>query len=77
MTGRSQAVRLPKEYRVQGESVHIRRVGDSIVLTPKTGNRWTALFAALDQYPRGFTLERKQTQIERAGLAELFESAGE
>jgi antitoxin VapB len=72
MTGRSQAVRLPKEYRLTGDSVHIKRLGNAIVLTPKTGNRWAGLFAALDEFPRDFALERNQDQSPRSGLADLF-----
>src|SRR6266699_1709912 len=56
MTGRSQAVRLPKEYRVSGDSVYVKRVGNTILLVPKTGDRWAGLFAALDEFPRDFTL---------------------
>jgi antitoxin VapB len=33
-SGRSQAVRLPKEFRVDGDSVFIRREGNSIILEP-------------------------------------------
>lgn len=33
-TGRSQAVRLPREFRMEGERVRIRRVGASVVLEP-------------------------------------------
>jgi antitoxin VapB len=33
-TGRSQAVRLPKEFRFQGDEVRIRRLGDGVVLEP-------------------------------------------
>ena len=33
-TGRSQAVRLPKEFRFDGESVLIRREGSAVVLEP-------------------------------------------
>ncbi|HEV2646370.1 MAG TPA: type II toxin-antitoxin system VapB family antitoxin [Acidobacteriaceae bacterium] len=32
--GRSQAVRLPKEFRFAGDEVRIRRVGDTVVLEP-------------------------------------------
>jgi antitoxin VapB len=32
--GRSQAVRLPKEFRFEGDEVRIRRVGDTVVLEP-------------------------------------------
>jgi antitoxin VapB len=33
-TGRSQAVRLPKEFRVEGTEVRIHREGKRIVLEP-------------------------------------------
>ena len=33
-SGRSQAVRIPKEYRFDAEEVFINRVGDAIILTP-------------------------------------------
>jgi antitoxin VapB len=32
--GSSQAVRLPREFRLKGDKVRIRRVGKSIVLEP-------------------------------------------
>ena len=32
--GRSQAVRLPKEFRFEGNEVRIRRVGDGVMLEP-------------------------------------------
>ena len=77
MTGRSQAVRLPKAYRVTGDSVYVKRLGNAIVLVPKTGDRWAGLFAALDEFPRDFTLERQQDQALRAGLDDLFGEAKE
>jgi antitoxin VapB len=36
-TGRSQAVRLPKEFRFEGDTVLVRREGDSIILEPPRG----------------------------------------
>lgn len=33
-SGRSQAVRLPKEFRFEGEQVRIRRQGRAVVLEP-------------------------------------------
>jgi antitoxin VapB len=33
-TGRSQAVRLPKEFRFQGDEVRIRRHGQAVILEP-------------------------------------------
>ena len=36
ITGRSQAVRIPKEYRFDdGEELVINRIGESIMITPK------------------------------------------
>lgn len=33
-SGRSQAVRLPKAYRFEGDAVRIRRVGEAVILEP-------------------------------------------
>jgi len=33
--GKSQAVRLPKEYRFSGDEVGITRIGEMIILYPK------------------------------------------
>ena len=77
MTGRSQAVRLPKEYRFSGDSVWVKRLGNGILLLPKTADRWAGLFAALDEFPRDFTLDRDQRQQPRAGLENLFSAAEE
>lgn len=41
-TGRSQAVRLPKEFRVETDTVLVRREGAAIVLEPA------------DEWPEGF-----------------------
>jgi antitoxin VapB len=34
MHGRSQAVRLPKEFRLPGKEVRVTRVGDAVLLEP-------------------------------------------
>ncbi len=50
-SGRSQAIRLPKEFRVDSDSVRIRRHGASIVLEP-IARDWDwldALSGELDQ----------------------------
>ena len=33
--GRSQAVRIPKEYRFNVDEVYINKIGDTVVLTPR------------------------------------------
>jgi antitoxin VapB len=59
MSGRSQAVRLPKEYRFKDDEVLIKRVGDAVVLLPRT-HSWDTLFQSLEQFEPGFRLERGQ-----------------
>jgi antitoxin VapB len=34
MHGRSQAVRLPKEFHFEGKEVRVSRVGDKVILEP-------------------------------------------
>jgi len=40
--GRSQAVRLPREYRFDGKEVTIRREGQAVVLEPVAKRKWPA-----------------------------------
>lgn len=43
ITGRSQAVRLPKEYRFDGIEVFIRKEGENVILSPGPES-WEAFF---------------------------------
>jgi antitoxin VapB len=56
--GNSQAVRLPKEFRLQVDEVFIRREGDTLVLLPKPASRWRHVRACAGRI-RG-DLERNQ-----------------
>jgi len=47
--GRSQAVRLPKEFRLPGKEVRVRRVGRGVLLEPMEFDV-AAWLAALDRY---------------------------
>lgn len=38
--GRSQAVRLPKEFRFEGDEVQIRREGNAVILEPVARREW-------------------------------------
>lgn len=61
--GRSQAVRLPKEFRFEGDEVYVRREGKSVVLTPKAAveaSPWKDFFEALDMFDPALPLERNQ-----------------
>ncbi len=52
-TGRSQAVRLPKEFRMSGKEVKIYREGNRIILEPLS-TTWEAMWLALDEFPQDF-----------------------
>jgi antitoxin VapB len=43
-TGGSQAVRLPKEFRLEGSEVYILQEGDRIILLPKKKKEWPSGF---------------------------------
>lgn len=58
--GRSQAVRLPKEFRFEGTEVYVRRVGDEVVLSSKAKASMQSLVEALDDFEPGFELAREQ-----------------
>jgi antitoxin VapB len=48
-SGRSQAVRLPKEFRFEGKEVRVRRMGEGVLLEPMKRD-WKAIFAEIDKY---------------------------
>jgi antitoxin VapB len=52
-SGNSQAVRLPKEFRLTSEQVEIFRQGNDIVLRERPASA-TAIFDALAGMPPGF-----------------------
>lgn len=63
--GESQAVRLPKEFRFEGDEVFIKKAGNAVVLLPKRAS-WDALLNSLDQFSSDFMEERDQpTTLDR------------
>jgi len=72
-SGRSQAVRLPKEFRLPGEEVRIRRHGNAVILEP-VADDWSWLDAIAGQLDEDFAraVEEQPQQQERPSLDELF-----
>lgn len=58
-SGRSQAVRLPKEYRFTGKEVVIKHFAGGVLLLP-VENPWDILEAGLAAFEPGFQIERNQ-----------------
>jgi antitoxin VapB len=57
--GQSQAVRLPKEFRFEGDEVIIKRSGNAVVLIP-TNHSWDVLASSLDKFSDDFMANRNQ-----------------
>ncbi|MCI5150138.1 MAG: AbrB/MazE/SpoVT family DNA-binding domain-containing protein [Candidatus Electrothrix sp. MAN1_4] len=72
--GRSQAVRLPKKFRLQGKEVFIKKTGAGILLLPRNQSVWDAWEESLLKGGDPLLTERNrsQEQQEREGLDELF-----
>ena len=57
--GRSQAVRLPKEYRFCGEEVAVNKVGDIVFLMP-IENKWAGFLNSLNLFSEDFMNEERE-----------------
>lgn len=59
MNGRSQAVRLPKECRIDDKEVYVKKIGDMVILMPETSD-WKVMEAAADYFTEDFMEDRNQ-----------------
>lgn len=57
--GQSQAVRLPKEFRFNGDKVYVKKMGNALMIIPYQ-NSWQTLFDSLGQFSDDFMTERAQ-----------------
>jgi antitoxin VapB len=73
-SGRSQAVRLPKSFRFDGDEVRIRRHGNAVILEP-IADSWAWLDAVAGPLDPDFVAAATEPvpAQQRAGLDELFE----
>lgn len=68
--GKSQAVRLPKEYRFRGTKVYVKKIGNAVVLIPEHDS-WDTLIESLALFSEDFMEERVQPPTDER--RELFE----
>ena len=59
INGRSQAVRLPKDFRFSGRDVFINKVGNIVILIPKD-DPWASMVDSLDQFTDDYMESRDQ-----------------
>jgi antitoxin VapB len=66
-SGNSQAVRIPKAFKLEGEEVEIQKRGTSLVLRPKRKS-WETLIQSLTHFTDDFMANsRKQPALQRRG----------
>jgi len=58
MNGRSQAIRLPKEFRVSGDEVYITKEKNKLIIFEKPQETWAALITNMPAFPE-FDVNRK------------------
>ena len=61
--GQSQAVRLPKEFRFEGEFVYVKKSGNAVVLLPAKGI-WNSLIESLEKFSDDFMSDRNQPEAQ-------------
>jgi antitoxin VapB len=52
--GRSQAVRLPKEFALPGQEVYVKRLDGVVILIPKDADIWADFRRTLDEFSDDF-----------------------
>lgn len=63
INGRSQAVRLPKAYRFEGNEVYIKKVPGGVLLMDKNESIWDLWEKNLMKYVEPFIMDRNQPEI--------------
>ena len=58
MNGRSQAVRLPKEFRFDCDEVYVERQGDKLIISA-TAPGWDEFFDAVSVFDEDFLADRE------------------
>ena len=64
LNGRSQAVRLPKEYQFTGNNVYIKRIGEAVMLFP-VDKEWEVFLNGLNNFSDDFMSEGRDQGIEK------------
>jgi len=62
--GKSQAVRLPKQFKFKGSEVYIKRIGRNVILIPKD-DPWESLMSSLDKFSDDFMADRDQAVLDK------------
>ena len=61
--GRSQAVKLPKECGFSSDEVLVNKIGDIVILLPKSSN-WDSFAAAIDMFSYDFMNDKRDDSLQ-------------
>lgn len=64
INGRSQAVRLPKEYKFSGKDVIIQKVGEAVILLPNNKS-WEVFIHGLNSFSADFMSDGRAEDIKQ------------
>jgi len=67
MNGRSQAIRLPKEFRVDGDEVYITKKNGKIIIFEKSQKSWAEIIKDMPAFP-DFDVGRKNVKAREVRL---------
>ena len=60
--GRSQAVRLPKKFRFEGDEVIVQRLGQAVMLIPKEA-AWQTFLEGLNGFTEDFFKDGREPDV--------------
>lgn len=70
--GGSQAVRLPKSCRLEGDEVYVDKIGDVVMLIPKNSEMLSTMLAAAGKFTDDFMEDVEDLPLqERESIEEL------
>ena len=62
-SGNSQAIRLPKEYRFEGEEVIIKKCGNTVMLFPKE-KAWETFLDGINSFTDDFFIDERNQGVQ-------------
>lgn len=68
--GRSQAIRLPKECRFNTNEVAVNKIGEIVLLMPKT-DKWGSFMQAVDMFSEDFMETKRRDHADYQEREEL------
>ncbi|MDR1485575.1 MAG: type II toxin-antitoxin system VapB family antitoxin [Planctomycetaceae bacterium] len=62
--GKSQTVRLPKDYQFKGDNVYIQKIGEAVILFP-VDKEWEIFLHGLNNFSDDYFAEGRDQEIDQ------------